>query len=215
MIILSREESVAGSSPKLPPAICGTLPALGITGHRRGKLPQEQDKFNALKNAVYYHLDCRLREGFRSFLTGLAGGTDYITTVYLAKKRREFPDVKIFGIQPFLNYENFFEMHYKKIALLNEMKCAVDDIIILSGEYNKKESFYTRNRFIAKYSDAILAVCSSSTHSGSANTLRYAREFHVPYCRIEPNPKVFYIPEPQDWCVEYVKDSGNIFRKYS
>lgn len=215
MIVLSKEESVAGTSPKLPPAICSDLPVLGITGHRDSKLPREQNKRNALEHAVYYHMDCRLREGYGCFLTGLAGGTDYMLTVYLAKKRREFPDIKIFGIQPFPDYEIFFEQHYKNIALLDEMKQAVDDIIVLSGEYNKKESFYARNRFIARHSDAILAVCSSNTHSGSANTLRYAREFHVPYCRIEPNPKVLYIPKPEEWSMEHVTATGNIFKKRS
>lgn len=212
MIKLNREETLSAVSPKLPPVMFSAVPSLGITGHRPNKLPKERNRFHALESAVHYQLDCRLQEGFRCFYTGLADGADYMATVYLAKKRSEFPDLMLFGIQPFPDYEVFYEERYGSARRFHYMKGMLDELILLSGAYGEKESFHRRNYFIARHADAILAICGVSNRSGSSNTMRYAREIHVPYWRIEPNPNTLYLPSPEDWYVEYRQDTGNIYR---
>ncbi|MDE6730998.1 MAG: DUF1273 domain-containing protein [Oscillospiraceae bacterium] len=214
MIILDREETITAVSPKLPPVMFQALPSLGITGHRPNKLPHEKDSLHALEKAVHYQLDCRLREGFRCFYTGLADGADYMATIYLAKQRRDYPDLMLFGIQPFPDYETFYEKSYSSIRTFYYMKAMLDELIVLSGNYAEKESFHQRNKFIVRHSDAVLGICGISTRSGSSNTIRYAKDIHVPYWRIEPKPNTTYLPPPEDWYVEYCQDTGNIYRKH-
>lgn len=185
--------------------------ALCITGNRPHKLPKGE-KLALLKKALFFRLDEAIEHGFRAFFDGMADGVDYYAAEYLFQKRGEIPDIQVIGVQPFDNYEEFFERQGYDLNALHRMREACDYVICLKGEYvfekkNKKNNnlFMIRNDFLVNHSSAEIAVCSpTNPRSGSAHTYRYAKEKALPICRIEPKPNLTYTPTPEQYPVEKI-----------
>ncbi|MDE6657009.1 MAG: hypothetical protein K2J88_00295, partial [Oscillospiraceae bacterium] len=86
---------------------------------------------------------------------------------------------------------------------LNYMKQSVDILIKLSGSYDDKEVFFIRNKFMVDHASAVLAVCSR-IRSGAMQTLHYAQQQGLAWCRLEPAPSLLYTPEPELWPAEKI-----------
>ncbi|MEE5992872.1 MAG: SLOG family protein [Oscillospiraceae bacterium] len=172
-----------------------------ITGHRFEKLPKD-DYLQAVKDVLYYHLDYAVMAGFTHFYVGMAEGIDYISALHLFELRSKNPEIKVIGIQPCTDYEEFFKVMHYDLSHLREMQNRLDKIIVLSGTWKDKGVFLRRNKFMVQRSSAILAVCKKSMHSGSMYTLHYARKKGLAYCwiRLDLLPKL--PATPKMWTVE-------------
>ena len=174
---------------------------LCITGHRPEKLMEE--KLNLLKQAIYSRLDDKIAQGYQYFLDGLADGIDYIVAEYLFQLREKNSNIKIIGVQPCDDYENFFKSRGYNLEHLYYMKQSVDILIQLSGSYEEKDIFLNRNKFMVNHASAVLAVCSR-VRSGAMQTLNYAKKQGLAWCRLEPAPNLLYTPEPELWPAEQI-----------
>ncbi|MBR1554552.1 MAG: DUF1273 family protein [Oscillospiraceae bacterium] len=185
-----------------------TEQTLCFTGHRPDKLP-DGTLLAGLLQTLYYYIDSALEQGYVCFLDGMADGIDYLAAEYLFRKRTEYPHIRIIGVQPCRNYEDFFRDRHYSMTHLNFMKAHFDALIRLEGEYLRHSGrkndmlFAARNHFLVDHSSAIIAVCSLE-RSGSFQTVSYAKQKKLAVCRIEANPQLFYLPKPEQWPVEKI-----------
>lgn len=181
---------------------------LCFTGHRPEKLP-EGSQLTALIQALYYYIDSAIAQGYTFFLDGMADGIDYLAAEYLFRKRSEFPEIRIIGIQPCRNYADFFRYRHYNMQHLTEMQQGFDSIVCLEGEFDRFGGrkndflFINRNRFLADHASALIAVCSLE-RSGSKQTVDYARQKKLVIWRLEANPNLLYTPKPERWPVEKI-----------
>ena len=181
---------------------------LCFTGHRPDKLPQNE-KLSVLLDTLYYYIDTAIQQGYLLFLDGMADGIDYFAAEYLFRKRAEFPEIRVIGVQPCRNYQQFFQDRHYNLQHLQTMQDGCDAVICLEGEYQKHNSknndtlFQNRNYFLVNHSQALIAVCSLS-RSGSRQTFHYAKQKQLSICRIEANPSLLYTPKPEQWPVEKI-----------
>jgi len=172
---------------------------LCFTGHRPEKLPKGEN-LALLKATLYHYIDEAVSKGYLYFITGLADGIDFIAAEYLFRLRETFTDIKVIGVQPCTDYEAFFQERRYNIVHLRYMKNSVNALICLPGLSSDPEIFFIRNRFMVDCSSAIIAVFSGN-HSGSAQTLNYARKCGLAYCHIPAKPALMYQPTPETWPV--------------
>ncbi len=181
---------------------------LAFTGHRPEKLPQGA-QLDLLLSVLYYYIDLAIDRGYRYFLDGMADGIDYLAEEYLFRKKSEYPDICLIGVQPCRNYDLFFRHRGYDLQHLRQMQEHFDRIICLAGEYHQYDGrkndilFRNRNLFLAEHAAALIAVCSLD-RSGSKQTYDYAKELGLAICRIEANPVLFYTPRPDRWPVEKI-----------
>lgn len=178
---------------------------LCFTGHRPEKLPKGRG-YESLLETLYYYIDRAVERGYRLFLDGMADGIDFHAAEYLIRKRKEMQDIRIIGVQPFENYEEFFRSHDYDPEHLRLMRESFDEVIVMKGKYelcskNSRKFFYKRNQFLVDHASAMIAVCSLG-RSGSKQTLDYALKKKLAVCRIEANPGLLYTPNPDQWPVE-------------
>ncbi len=147
--------------------------ALCFTGHRPEKLPTGR-LLTLLVETLHYHIDDIIARGFRCFYVGLADGVDYYAAEYLFSLRRQYPDIRVVGVQPCEDYEEFFLRRGYSFIRLRYMLGSIDKLVVLPGTYRDSQSFLRRNRYMVDRSRALIAVCGAG-RSGSQSTLTYAK----------------------------------------
>lgn len=172
---------------------------LCFTGHRPEKLPQGEE-LDALLNTLHYYIDHAIILGFRHFYTGLADGIDFLAADYLFRLRSENPALSVTGVQPCRNYPELYRDMGYDMTHLDIMLRYTDRIHVMPYDRYDKDIFRERNRYMVDNSAAIIAVCADG-RSGSMQTLRYAQQKHLAYCRIFPSAQPPY-PAPAEWPVE-------------
>ena len=172
---------------------------LCFTGHRPRKLPTGK-KLELLTATLYYYIDVAVRQGYRIFLTGLAEGIDYLAGEYVLALRSQNPEIKLIGVQPCDDYEDFFRKRHYNSQHLQHMKNAVNALICLPGHSSDAEVFFIRNRFMVDHASAVIAVCTDK-HSGSMQTLSYAKQQGLAWCHIPADIELLYSPTPEQWPV--------------
>ncbi len=147
-----------------------------FTGHRPKGLPWgynetkesclrfKKDLKVILRNAIEY--------GIEIFMTGMAEGFDMIAAETIIELKKDFPNVKLVAAIPCVDQEKKWsekqQERYKKILT----QC--DEQIVLS-QVPTRECFNQRNLYMAQHSDVCIA-CWNGKPSGTANTVRFAKE---------------------------------------
>lgn len=174
--------------------------SLCFTGHRPEKLPKNA-ALDALLQTLYFHIDNTIKLGFTHFYTGLADGIDYYAAAYLFHLREQNPAITVIGVQPCLDYKEFFQHNGYDMCHLEEMLANVDQLIVLPGNRFDKGIFLKRNRYMVDHCSGIIAVCTEG-RSGSMQTYRYAVRSGLAYCRIMPTAAGPPFPKPTAWQTE-------------
>ncbi len=181
----------------------GARRALCFTGHRPEKLPTGRI-LRLLTDTLHYQIDRAVRNGYTCFYTGLADGIDYYAAEYLFTLRRSHPDIRVVGVQPCEDYEEFFLRRQYSTARLAYMLQTVDKTVVLPGTYRDPQVFLRRNRYMVDHSRALIAVCGSG-RSGSAQTLSYARRSGLHCWQIvvdaQPDAPACLLRTPETWPV--------------
>lgn len=158
-----------------------------LTGHRPGKLPWHYDETkencNKFKNDLRLVLEDAIKYGFKNFFTGMAEGFDMIATEILLELKNTFKDIKIIAIIPCLGQEKSWKQSQQD--KYNKILNHCDDKIILSKIYTKK-CMNDRNKFMVNHSSIVIA-CYNGLPSGTANTIRFAKEKGNKIKIINPN----------------------------
>ena len=139
-----------------------------ITGHR--ELP---DEFN--KTALYEELENLIKEGYDTFLCGMAEGFDLLCLECLLSLRQKYR-IYTQACIPFPEQDKKMPQPWKKIYCELLQNCDTKTIV--------SENYYTgvflvRDRYMVDRCDALFAYCKKEK-GGAYYTVSYAKSKEIP-----------------------------------
>lgn len=135
-----------------------------ITGHRDIAL----DKLEYVGQELQREIDEALRDGYRTFITGFAQGTDLLFARLVEARRKDYPDIFLEAALPYAG--RIKQLTRDEKARLN--KC--NGIKIISDKYHSG-CFMQRNRYLVQSSSRVIAVYDGRATGGTFQTIRFAR----------------------------------------
>lgn len=151
-----------------------------FTGHR-------PEKLNISERAVQKLLECAIKksikDGFLTFITGMARGIDmWAGEIVLSLKKRN-PDIHLICTAPYEGFETRWELseqkRYHKI-LENA------DYIKFVCEHYSRDCFQIRNIYMVDHSERVIAAYNGIS-GGTKNTIEYANSKGVEVINILGN----------------------------
>ncbi|MBO4562303.1 MAG: DUF1273 family protein [Clostridia bacterium] len=145
---------------------------LGVcfTGHRPDKLPwgrdEDDERCAALKKRIENEIKKAYSQGARYFLSGMADGVDTYAAEAVLKLSILHPGMKLIAVFP---YGEGDSPRKKRIAR------RAYRVVSLHDEYTRT-CFFERNLFLVKNSARVIACFGGDTASGTASTLKMARQ---------------------------------------
>ena len=148
-----------------------------FTGHRsyRGEC----------KDALLDAVRALYKEGYRTFLCGMAVGFDLAAAEAVLELRNELPEITLDAIVPFEGMERKFS-EGDKVRFRNILANA-DKVVTLAPRYSV-ELYSVRNNFLVDNSSAIIAYFDGSK-GGTAYTVRRAIKQLHRYINLYINPQ--------------------------
>ena len=149
-----------------------------FSGHRPEKANmQEQD----IKFRLRIEIDKAVKDGYTTFISGMARGVDIWAAELVLEKKRMNKDIKLICAQP---YEFFskdqgwqWNVKYTKIA------AQADEVVTVSYKSNKG-CYMLRNKWMVDHSSRLIAVFNGEP-SGTKNTIDYAEKKHISISLVE------------------------------
>ena len=143
-----------------------------FSGHRPEKANmQEQD----IKFRLRTEIDKAIKDGYTTFISGMARGVDIWAAELVLEKKRMNKDIKLICAQP---YEFFskdqgwqWNVKYTKIV-------AQDDEVVTVSYKSNKGCYMLRNKWMVDHSSHLIAVFNGEP-SGTKNTIDYAEKRHI------------------------------------
>lgn len=152
------------------------LKTCSFTGHRSQKLPwrfNENDKrCLAMKTILKNHIEEAIKNGYDTFLSGMALGFDMICTEIVLSFKQKYKDVKMIGVLPCKNQDAKWpesqKARYKK--LLNQL----DYIKCDNDYYVGPQCMIDRNHFMIDNSSLLIALFNGLL-GGTKSTIDHAK----------------------------------------
>ena len=144
-----------------------------FTGHRPQKLHRPIDDIKVdLENEIL----ASIKDGYTTFITGMAYGTDIWAGNIVARLKDRFPDLKLIAAIPFPGFSDEWteEWRMKYDALLTK----ADLVKVIAGTYSDA-AYQMRNQWMVDHSSKVIAVYDGKP-GGTRNTISYARRNGVP-----------------------------------
>lgn len=139
-----------------------------FTGHRdiaKEVRPVLSELLEAQTESLYL-------QGFDTFLCGGARGFDLYAASAVLSLCREHPDVHLIMVLPCSNQTARWQPDDRDFF---RSVCAEAECVLLSGQYTNG-CMQRRNRFLVDHAAAGLAYYTGASVSGTAQTLRYAKQ---------------------------------------
>lgn len=158
-----------------------------FTGHRPKGLPfgynERDSRCKKLKKALKKLILNKIQEeNTTAFLSGMALGTDMFAAEIVLGLKRKFRDITLTAVLPCRTQAAKWNKEATARYELILAKC--DKVIILQDEYTPS-CMNMRNLYMVEHSDCVIAVWSG-TEGGTANTIRFAIERHLPITVLDP-----------------------------
>ena len=140
-----------------------------FTGHRPNKM---KDTESELKPRLAEAIEAALAAGKRTFITGMARGTDIYAGELVLQYREAEPSIHLICALPHPDFEKSWSPHWQKRyqAILQQ----ADFIKTVCPEFSMG-SYQTRNEYMVDRSSMVIAVFNGES-GGTKNTIDYARE---------------------------------------
>lgn len=135
-----------------------------ITGHRDIPL----DKLELVGRELQREIDEALQDGYRTFITGFAQGTDMLFARMVDARRGDYPDIFLEAALPYAG--RIKQLTFDEKKRLN--KC--NGIKIICEKYHSG-CFMQRNRYLVQSSSRVIAVYDGREKGGTLQTIRFAR----------------------------------------
>lgn len=147
-----------------------------FTGHRPKSFPWKYDESDLncklLKNVLTDQITSLVEQGVMEFLSGMALGVDLWSAQSVLSLKEKNPAVQLHCILPCEGQER------KWTALTQELYHSLlrqaDEVVYVGRKYNR-ECMLERNRYLVDHSSILLAVYNGQYRSGTAMTVRYAK----------------------------------------
>ena len=139
-----------------------------FTGHRPGKLMITEGQVRErLKSAVAQAV-C---DGFTTYLSGMAKGTDLIAAEIILRLRENDPRLKLVCAMPFEGFGQHWPDGWTE--RMRHVLANADSVHYVSKTYFPAV-FQQRNRWLVDHSERVIAIFTGE-RGGTKNTLDYAR----------------------------------------
>lgn len=143
-----------------------------FTGHRPEKLIQSKSEIiPLLENAI----DRAISNGFTTFITGMARGTDIWAAKIVLERKKSNPNLRLVCAVPFPGFER--SRSFAETAEYKEVIDGSDEVSNISRSFSAY-CFQKRNAWMVDRSGLVIAVCSG-VPSGTKNTIKYAERCGV------------------------------------
>lgn len=158
-----------------------------FTGHRPKGLPfgynERDSRCKKLKKALKKLILSKMQnENVTTFLSGMALGTDMFAAEIVLKLKEKFRDITLTAILPCRTQAA--RWNNEAIARYENILAKCDKVIVLQDEYTPS-CMNKRNLYMVEHSDCAIAVWSG-TEGGTANTIRFATDRHLPVTVLDP-----------------------------
>lgn len=148
-----------------------------FTGHRSYCGEREAQLREAIRNLY--------KEGYRTFLSGMAAGFDLAAAEAVVAMREELAGLQLIAIVPFEGMECKFSERDK--GRFRTILAAADKVVTLAPRYSV-EVYAVRNNFLVDNASATIAYFDGSK-GGTAYTVRRAVKSLHRYINLYPNPQ--------------------------
>ena len=140
-----------------------------FTGHRPQKLRRPIDDIKVdLENEILK----AVADGYSTFITGMACGTDIWAGNIVVRLKDRFPDLKLIAAVPFPDFADGWDDEWK--AKYDKLLAAADLVKTICPAYSDA-AYQVRNEWMVDHSSKVIAVYDG-TAGGTRNTINYARK---------------------------------------
>lgn len=149
-----------------------------FTGHRSKDLPHGGDEqslgMKNLRSLLYYKISNAVSDGYTTFISGMADGVDMICAEIVCDLINRGSGLRLICAVPYPA-----QVKEKRSAASVYMYKYLTErfpTVVLSEKYHQ-DCYRIRNKYMVDHSSRIIGACRKKRYgSGSAQTLRYARE---------------------------------------
>lgn len=143
-----------------------------FTGHRPQKLHRSEDVIKAdLEQAI----NSAIADGFTTFITGMAMGTDIWAGEIITALRTSHPGLMLIAAVPFPSFPDRWSEEWKN--RYGELLDSADEIHFICPSYSPA-GFQRRNEWMVDRSSRVIAVYNGEP-GGTKNTIDYAKKNNV------------------------------------
>ncbi|MBQ6250351.1 SLOG family protein [Ruminococcus sp.] len=163
-----------------------------FTGHRENSvIPYRGEQIyygitlRTVQLMLFRYIDMAVESGYRSFISGLAAGTDLWAAKYILGKKHSDSSIRLIGVMPYLRHAERFSDRYRE--LLADVERGADmllttntDPLVVYGksrnEGNTSPDLYrVRNYYMVDNAAAVISYFNEGSYkSGTSQTLNYA-----------------------------------------
>ncbi len=143
-----------------------------FTGHRPSKMNMTE---NEIKLLLEKAIDDAIAEGYGTFITGIAEGTDIWAAEIILDRKSANKDIHLICALPHAGFESRRSMAEKK--RFNNIISNVD-LVKMVNEHYFTGCYQIRNEWMVDRSSLVIAVWNGSK-SGTKNTVAYAKRKNI------------------------------------
>lgn len=148
---------------------------VAFTGHRSARMaahrPDERTLFLDVAFDTFVAVCDLCRQGYDTFLTGMAEGFDLIAAEEVLRAKMTYPHIRLVAVVPFrcqsARYGERDKAKYDNILRMS------DEVVTLSEAYFMG-CFHRRNDYLLEHSTRLLTYYDYSPAGGTAYTVRHA-----------------------------------------
>ena len=159
-----------------------------FSGHRPSDLPwkfkENGIRFLFFRFRLKTILKKLIKQGYTTFVSGMALGADLILAEEVLALRDKYIDIKLICAVPCYNqYAKWSEDDVTRYKFILNY---ADEIVYVSETDYYKGCMFERNKYIIENSSAILAVYNGKKYGGTYQTLRMAKAARLKIFTIKP-----------------------------
>jgi len=140
-----------------------------FTGHRPEKLQSDEE---TVRRALRRSIDVAIKDGFVTFISGMARGVDIWAAEEVLGFRESRPEIHLICAVPFSGFEQGWDLKWRQ-RYSAVLSCA-DWVKIVCPAFSMN-AFSRRNEWMVNHSKRLVAVYGGRP-GGTRNTITYARE---------------------------------------
>ena len=144
-----------------------------FTGHRPEKLELSQNQVREMLETAVRQAVC---DGFTTYISGMAKGTDLIAAEIVLQLRSTDPRLKLVCAMPFEGFGQHWQDGWTE--RMQRVLAEADSVAYVSKSYFPAV-FQKRNQWMVDHSERVIAVFNGE-RGGTKNTLDYAKKKGVP-----------------------------------
>ena len=157
-----------------------------FTGHRPQKLPwgfnENDERFIDMKNRTKVIIENAIKNGYHTFLCGMALGFDMMCAELVLELKKIYPHIKLIGAIPCRNqsckWNSIQKQRYNKILnQLDDTRCIYDEYI--------DGCMQERNEYMLKNSSLVIALFNGCA-GGTKSTILKAKKMGLKIDVIQP-----------------------------